>query len=782
MDLFKKELTTLLACGALALMIFGIDLLTPLGVAGGVPYVLVVLVSSWCLDRRCIFLVATFCTLLTYAGFELSPAGGEFGKVMANRLFAILAIWVAAVLLHQRKGVEKSLEWVNRELEDRMAVRTNELQEKNAQLQLANEQLRKFLEWQRTVKEEIQEKEIRYRTLFNQSPDAIVLVDPDTTLPVEFNDVAPRLLGYTREEFKRLRIQEHQAVEKEGEFLTHVEKVLQTGMDSFETRLCTKVGDILDIFVDTRIIELSGRKLFHCISRNITEQKRAEATLRAIVEGTASVTSADFFHSLLRHLIVALEAPYAFIAECADSTHPRVRTLAFLNGDTVIKNVEYALEGTPCEEVIAGKVCYHTEDVQRLFPQDTDLVELGVQCYLGFPLRNSKGKVIGHLGLMSQQLITFDTHMKSLLGIFAARAGAELERKQAEESLRENEAWLKTLTEAIPQLVWTAWPDGSREYVNQQAIDYFERSFEELIGWGWTDGTHPDDVTLYLERWAQAQEHGAPFEIEIRLRRASDNAYRWFIGRALPYKDHSGRIVKWFGTCTDITERKQAELLKSEFINRVLSAQEEERARIARELHDETGQALTYLLVGLKTLSNLKSVQQMKERVEELRASTFHTLEEVQRLAVGLHPRILDDLGLRATMEMYCAEYAKKYGVGVELDSRELGVNRLSTKIETSFYRILQEAFTNIAKHASAQKVTVLLRRDGSVIKMIIEDDGCGFTIDHTKGDDIRNRGLGLHGMRERVSLLGGTIRFDSSPGTGTSVSVEIPIEEKAPA
>ena len=116
------------------------------------------------------------------------------------------------------------------------------------------------------------------------------------------------------------------------------------------------------------------------VATEINARKQAEDTRRAIVEGTAAVTSVDFFHSLLRHLTVALDAPYAFIAECVDATNTRARTLAFLKGDTFIENVEYALEGTPCEAVIAGKICFHPEAVQHLFPQDTFLVELDVQC------------------------------------------------------------------------------------------------------------------------------------------------------------------------------------------------------------------------------------------------------------------------------------------------------------------------------------------------------------------------------------------------------------------
>ena len=293
------------------------------------------------------------------------------------------------------------------------------------------------------------------------------------------------------------------------------------------------------------------------VATDITARKQAEDTLRAIVEGTAAVTSVDFFHSLLRHLTVALGAPYAFIAECVDATNTRVRTLAFLNRGTFIENVEYALEGTPCEEVIAGKVCYHPQDIQRLFPRDTDLVDLDVQSYFGLPLQDSSGKVIGHLVIMSQQSVTFDAQTESLLRIFAARAGAELERIQAEEALRESEEHLRFVTDNSP--VGIAHCDQTQRYkfVNQHFAEMFGRQKSDIVGMSPRE-LLGEDVYAYASPYLEAVLAGQYPEYDFVLP-ATSRGQRTVHIRYAPERDTSGQVVGYVASLTDITERKQTE-------------------------------------------------------------------------------------------------------------------------------------------------------------------------------------------------------------------------------
>jgi two-component system, NarL family, sensor histidine kinase DevS len=204
-------------------------------------------------------------------------------------------------------------------------------------------------------------------------------------------------------------------------------------------------------------------------------------------------------------------------------------------------------------------------------------------------------------------------------------------------------------------------------------------------------------------------------------------------------------------------------------VRRVVEAQELERARLARELHDETGQALTSILLGLRSLENRLDSEEGRAAAAELRALVVSTLQDVRRLAVELRPSALDDFGLVAAIERLTETFAAGSGIAVDLEAR-LGDERLPGEIETALYRLVQEALTNVLKHAGAERVRVLLARDGDGVTAVVEDDGSGFD------EAGRNGGLGLTGMRERLNIVGGRLTIDSSSGRGTTLLAEVPL------
>jgi signal transduction histidine kinase len=212
-------------------------------------------------------------------------------------------------------------------------------------------------------------------------------------------------------------------------------------------------------------------------------------------------------------------------------------------------------------------------------------------------------------------------------------------------------------------------------------------------------------------------------------------------------------------------------------LERVISAQEEERRRIARELHDETGQSLTSLALGLQALEGTEHPEGLKARTVELRSLVAKTLEEVHLLARALRPSILDDLGLVAALERCVKGYEAATGLRMDFYARGFDGRRLQLHLETALYRIVQEALTNVVKHAQARNASVLLEHRGLGVVAVVEDDGQGFDIDvvrHSRGD---GQGLGINGIEERVSLLGGSLTVESKPGMGTTVVVEMPLE-----
>jgi signal transduction histidine kinase len=278
---------------------------------------------------------------------------------------------------------------------------------------------------------------------------------------------------------------------------------------------------------------------------------------------------------------------------------------------------------------------------------------------------------------------------------------------------------------------------------------------------------------------AKAQKGVAKGEFNLRLGdesvvpvHVSLNGFRGYEGHAL------GMVV------TDLSEqkRKQAEELKQTetmhrlLLKRAFSAQEEERQRIARELHDEAGQLLTSLLVGLRTLEDSRNMASAKAMGHRLREITAQAIDEIGRLARGLHPGVLYDHGLGVALNRYVAEYSKTHKIAVELTLGGLDSCELQPDVQVRLYRILQEALTNVAKHARAKAVSIVFECSATALKVAVNDNGRGFNAKVLSS--LSSNRLGIQGMRERAGMLGGSIRFTSNR-TGTRIRLEIPLADQ---
>jgi signal transduction histidine kinase len=207
-------------------------------------------------------------------------------------------------------------------------------------------------------------------------------------------------------------------------------------------------------------------------------------------------------------------------------------------------------------------------------------------------------------------------------------------------------------------------------------------------------------------------------------------------------------------------------------LRRVLAAQELERRRLALELHDQTGQALTSVLLGLRAVEEARSPEELRQSTSALRDLVVGTLQDVRRLAVELRPKALDDFGLVPALERLTAGFAEQTGIVVQLEPRLPPDRRLPSEVETALYRIVQESLTNVVKHARATSVSILLTAREGWVTAVIEDDGRGFA----REGDAETEGLGLVGMRERVALLDGRLGIETSEGAGTTIKVEVPL------
>jgi signal transduction histidine kinase len=240
------------------------------------------------------------------------------------------------------------------------------------------------------------------------------------------------------------------------------------------------------------------------------------------------------------------------------------------------------------------------------------------------------------------------------------------------------------------------------------------------------------------------------------------------IGPDPRFSDDDLRLAEQFATRAAVAVDQSARVARIA-LQRVVDAQELERRRLARELHDQTGQELTSVIFGLKAVEEAPDEASRAAAVEQVRAQVLETLQDVRRLAVELRPKALDDYGLVAAIERLVQTFAEQVGIRVEFEPNLPG-GRLATEVETALYRMVQEALTNIAKHAQAGEVSIVLTRSADAVSAIVEDDGRGFDMREAR------EGMGLDGMRERLGLLDGKLKIESGPGKGTTLVAEVPV------
>lgn len=251
-----------------------------------------------------------------------------------------------------------------------------------------------------------------------------------------------------------------------------------------------------------------------------------------------------------------------------------------------------------------------------------------------------------------------------------------------------------------------------------------------------------------------------------------------FGGRARRWaSDEIGVLTEAFNAMSDALaaaerERTEREQLRAQYVSGIIAAQEDERKRIARELHDSTSQSLTSLLIGLRTLADRDRSPEVRGQLDDLRMVVSRTLEDVHNLARQLRPSVLDDLGLAEAITRYVADCRARSGLTIDVALAGMDESRLTPEVETALYRIIQEALTNVIRHAAARTASIYLERRGRCVRAIIEDDGCGFDFATIPAEGH----LGIHGIRERAELLGGTLVIESEPGHGAALYVEIPI------
>lgn len=364
-----------------------------------------------------------------------------------------------------------------------------------------------------------------------------------------------------------------------------------------------------------------------------------------------------------------------------------------------------------------------------------------------------------------------------------------------------------SLTARAPVGVFATGVDGSCVYVNDRLCELTGRTFEQSLGDGWTRAIHPDDADWVKAGWAAALAAGSDFEPEHRFQRP-DGTVVWVRGFAAAVRDAEDRLAGWIGVCVEDTERRQSEAALREareraerlvetsneaersarhslelleiadqerrrLLARIVRAQEEERRRIAGDLHDESVQTLTALAIRLDVLSARIDDPELVQQLVEIKATARSAISTLRQLMFELHPPVLDRDGLAAALLPHLEQLRLEPGLEVELEDA-LG-EELAPETAAAAYRIVQEALLNIRKHAGARRVDVKLAGRADGLHVSVSDDGRGF---ETGGRQEPGH-LGLSAMRERVEMAGGWIRIDSEPGRGTTVEFTLPPGQK---
>jgi PAS domain S-box-containing protein len=341
-------------------------------------------------------------------------------------------------------------------------------------------------------------------------------------------------------------------------------------------------------------------------------------------------------------------------------------------------------------------------------------------------------------------------------------------KRKAEAVLRESEERFRTLAETTPSLIWMCDAQGKTTYLNERRFAYTGADTSAGYGDTWMEYVHPDDRPTVKDNFSSALMTRQPYSSEYRLRR-SDGVYRWVFNVASPRLNSNRSFAGFIGSIIDITDQKLAQQTLRDLSGRLIEAQEEERRRIARELHDDICQRLALLPVELDHANRSSNGERLN--LGEIKKQCSEIAKDLQTLSHRLHSSTLDYLGLPAALKGFCSEFSKQYEV--RIDFREIGVPRhLPQDISLVLFRITQEALHNAVKYSQTTEFAVELNGAADEVRLEVRDWGVGFDV----GEARRNSGLGLLSMQERVRLVHGSLSVESKPALGTKILVVVPV------
>ena len=500
-------------------------------------------------------------------------------------------------------------------------------------------------------------------------------------------------------------------------------------------------------------------------------------------------TGEAYFSGLVEGLADVLSVRWVYLSRLHPIKPRHVQVVAGWADGAPAEKIEYDLAHTPCAEVLTGTSCFFPTGVAKRFPRDQMLVDLGVDSYAGTPLRAADGQAQGLLVVMHDGPLDESQHPCTILGLVAGRAAAELERTRVEAQLRQREEQIRFLSESTPALLWRATTDGRLDYLSPRAAEYCGTSMEALLGHGYVAYMHPDDVARKLRLWNQARATGQPFEAEYRLR-GVDGSYRWQLTRALPARDATGAIVRWYGSVVDVDDHRRAE----EALRQADRRKDEFLAMLAHELRNPLAPIRHALEVQARSDDAVAVSREMRETMERQVKHLVRLVDDlldVSRLTTGnitLRCEPVDVRDLVADAIETCRELidAKGHRVTTDLPAEALIVDGDRIRL----VQVLTNILNNAAKFTgNGGEIHIAVGGRSGAIDIRVRDSGVGISEERLprifdlffQSDQSPDRahgglGVGLTLARRLVDLHVGTLTASSAGvGCGSEFCMALP-------